>query len=210
MPEFISKKPSTDGTNPRGGLLDKGQKLPCRRRYGCTYPCWHCSPADIPWLFSHLTAAFWLAQHPRSTLSPAPGPTFLPADSLLRTSVDTLLKYSYALSNQKPVRRNLALSTTKLPRLQQGRGLPVPPLTLPVPPIPAAVPPWLGSPHQPEQAWEQRLQKGIWQLIHMALDLEASQVGRKGFSLNSSTQPDSESTTGSPEEEEQEMASRGR
>ncbi|NXD62454.1 ACRBP protein, partial [Eolophus roseicapillus] len=108
---------------------------------------------------------------------------------------------------KKPVLRSLALSTTKLPRPQQGRGLPVPPLTLPVPPTPTPVAPWLGPPHQPEQAWEQRLQKGIWQLIHMALDLETSQVGRKGSSLNSSTQPDSESTTGSPEEEVQETAS---
>uniref|UniRef100_A0A8V5FRY2 Acrosin-binding protein n=1 Tax=Melopsittacus undulatus TaxID=13146 RepID=A0A8V5FRY2_MELUD len=88
-------------------------------------------------------------------------------------------------------------------------GQPNNPLTLPVPPTPASVPPWLESPHQQEQAWEQRLQKGILQLIHMALDLETSQVGRKGFSLNPSTQPDSESTTGSPEEEVQETASRG-
>ncbi|NWS41559.1 ACRBP protein, partial [Probosciger aterrimus] len=111
---------------------------------------------------------------------------------------------------KKPVPRSLALSTTKLLRPQQGRGLPVPPLTLPVPPTPTPVAPWLRPPHQPEQAWEQRLQKGVWQLIHMALDLERSQVGRKGSSLNSSTQPDSESKTGSPEEEVQEMASHGR
>ncbi|NXK71760.1 ACRBP protein, partial [Amazona guildingii] len=111
---------------------------------------------------------------------------------------------------KKPVPSDLVLSTTKLLRPQQGRGLPVPPLTLPVPPTPAPVPPWLGSPPQPEQAWEQRLQKGIWQLIRMALDLQRSQVGTKGSSPGSSTQPDSESTTGSPEEDVQETAPRGR
>ncbi|XP_005146745.2 acrosin-binding protein [Melopsittacus undulatus] len=168
-----------------------------RQFYIKRIPCLHLSPKNLlPTEQTHMVD---------SPAEGAPGPAFLPADSLLHTSVDSLLRYSYALSNQKPVQRNLALSTTKLPRTQQPNN----PLTLPVPPTPASVPPWLESPHQQEQAWEQRLQKGILQLIHMALDLETSQVGRKGFSLNPSTQPDSESTTGSPEEEVQETASRG-
>ncbi|XP_062473133.1 acrosin-binding protein isoform X2 [Pezoporus occidentalis] len=166
-------------------------------------PCLNLSPKSLLPTGQTHTGGSW-TRGESSPAEEAPGPAFLPADNLLRASVDTLLKYSYALSNQKPVPRNLALSTTKLPTAQQGRGL-----TLPVPLTPAPVPPWLGSPPEPEQAWEQHLQKGIWQLIHMALDLEMSQVGREGFSLNSSPQPDSESTTGSPQEEVQETAFRG-
>ncbi|XP_065531811.1 acrosin-binding protein [Lathamus discolor] len=181
-----------------------------RQFYIKRIPCLNLSPKTLlPTEQTHMVGSWTRGQS--SPAEEAPGLAFLPADSLLRTSVDTLLKYSYALSNQKPVPRNLALSTTKLPTPQPGRGLPVPPLSLPVSPTPAPV--GTGnpqeSPHQPEQAWEQRLQKGVWQLIRMALDLERSQVGRKGFSLSSSTQPDSESTTGSPEEEMQETASRG-
>ncbi|XP_030327528.1 LOW QUALITY PROTEIN: acrosin-binding protein [Strigops habroptila] len=180
-----------------------------RQFYIKRIPCLNLSPPKslLPTEQTHMLGSWTRGK--TSPAEEAPGQAFLPADSLLRTSVDTLLKYSYALSNQKPVPRNLALGTTKLPRPQQGRGLPVPPLTLPVPPTPTPVAPWLGLPDQPEQAWEQRLQNSIWQLIHMALDLETSQVGRKGFSLNSSTKPDSESTSGSPEEEMQETASRG-
>ncbi|KAM9020477.1 acrosin-binding protein isoform 2-T2 [Ara ararauna] len=179
-----------------------------RQFYVKRIPCLSLSPkSHLPTEQTH-TVGSW-TRGKSSPAEEAPGQAFLPADSLLRTSVDALLKYSYALSNQKPAPRNLALSATKLPRPQQGRGLPVPPLTLPVPPTPAPAPPWLGSPPQPQQAWEQRLQKGVWQLIHMALDLEKSQVGRKGFSPHSSTQPDSGSATGSPEEDVQETASRG-
>ncbi|XP_010022073.1 PREDICTED: LOW QUALITY PROTEIN: acrosin-binding protein [Nestor notabilis] len=166
-------------------------------------PCLNLSPPKslFPMEQTHMVGS--QTTDKSSPAEEAPGQAFLPADSLLRTSVDTLLKYSYALSNQKPVPRNPALGTTKLPRPQQGRGRPA------VPPTSAPVPPWLGPSEQPEQAWEQRLQNSIWQLIQMALDLEMSHVGRKGFSLNSSTQPDSERTPGSPEEKMQKTASRG-
>ncbi|KAM4683537.1 acrosin-binding protein [Amazona ochrocephala] len=179
-----------------------------RQFYVKRIPCLNWSlKSHLPVAQTHMVGS--LTRGKSSPAEEAPVQAFLPADILLRTSVDALLKYSYALLNEKPVPRNLVLSTTKLLRPQQGRGLPVPPLTLPVPPTPAPVPPWLGSPPQPEQAWEQRLQKGIWQLIRMALDLQRSQVGKKGSSPGSSTQPDSESTTGSPEEDVQETAPRG-
>ncbi|XP_061221613.1 acrosin-binding protein [Neopsephotus bourkii] len=178
-----------------------------RQFYIKRIPCLNLFPKSLLSTEQNPTVGSW-TRDKSSPAEEAPGPASLPAGNLLRTSVDTLLKHSYALSNQKPAPTNLALSTTKLPRTEQGSELPVPPVPLPVPPTPAPVPPWLGSPQQSAQAWEY-LQKGIWQLIHMALDLERSQAGRKGFSPSSSTQPASQSTTGSPKEEVQEAASRG-
>ncbi|NXJ43786.1 ACRBP protein, partial [Ciconia maguari] len=91
----------------------------------------------------------------------------------------------------------------------QDRELPVLPPTLPVLAAPAPSCPRLGSPDRAEQAWEQRLQKSIWQLIHLALSLETS-LGTKGSSPESSTKSDTGSTSGSAGEGVQEMAPRGR
>lgn len=149
-------------------------------------------------------------QPPRPTLSPAPGQaSVLPADALLRTNVDALLKYSYALSGQKPVPKNLPLPTPGVPRPPQGRGLPVLPPTLPVPAAPASSPPGLGFPAQAEQTWEQRLRNSVWQLIRLALSLETS-LGTEGSSPGSSSKSDPGSTSGSTEEGVQDTAPPGR
>ncbi|XP_040980893.1 acrosin-binding protein [Aquila chrysaetos chrysaetos] len=106
----------------------------------------------------------------------APGQaSLLPADALLRANVDALLKYSYALSGQKPVPKRLPLPTPGVPRPPRGRGLPALPPTLPVPAAPASSPPRLGFPAQEEQTWEQRLRNGVWRLIRLALSLETSE-----------------------------------
>ncbi|KAM7127227.1 LOW QUALITY PROTEIN: acrosin-binding protein [Ciconia maguari] len=131
-----------------------------------------------------------------------------PADALLHTNMDALLKYSYVLSSQKPLPRKLPLAMPGVPRPPQDRELPVLPPTLPVLAAPAPSCPRLGSPDRAEQAWEQRLQKSIWQLIHLALSLETS-LGTKGSSPESSTKSDTGSTSGSAGEGVQEMAPRG-
>lgn len=165
--------------------------------------------------YSSPPAAFWLAsercpQQPRPTLSPAPGQaSLLPTDALLRANVDALLKYSYALSSQKPLPRKLPPATPGVPRPLQYKGLPVLLPTLPVPAAPAPSPATLGSPARAEQAWEQRLQNSVWQLIHLALSLETS-LGTEGSSLDSGTKSDPGTTSGSAEEGVQETAPRGR
>nr|XP_009512178.1 PREDICTED: acrosin-binding protein [Phalacrocorax carbo] len=131
-----------------------------------------------------------------------------PADALLHTNVDTLLKYSYALSSQKLLPRKLPLAKPGVPRPPQDRGLPVLPPTLLAPPAPAPSRPRLGPPARAEQAWEQRLQNSVWQLIHLALSLETS-LGPEGSSPDSSTKSDPGSTSGSAKEGVQETAPRG-
>ncbi|KFZ67262.1 Acrosin-binding protein, partial [Podiceps cristatus] len=91
----------------------------------------------------------------------------------------------------------------------EDRVLPVLPTTLPVPAAPASLPPRLGSPTQAEQAWEQRLQNSVWQLIRLALSLETS-LGTEGSSPDPSTQSDAESTSGSAVEGVQEAVPHGR
>ncbi|KAM6097720.1 acrosin-binding protein [Theristicus caerulescens] len=131
-------------------------------------------------------------QPPCPALSPAPGQAALsPADALLRANVDALLKYSYALSSQKPLPKKLAPATPAVPRQPEDRRLPVLPPTPPVPPAPS--PPRLGPPARAEQSWEQRLQNSVWQLIHLALSLETS-LGTEGSSPASGTKSDLEST----------------
>ncbi|KAM9250269.1 acrosin-binding protein-like, partial [Cariama cristata] len=131
----------------------------------------------------------------------------LPADTWLRTKVDTLLKYSYALLSQKQLLKKLS-SAAAVPRPVQDKGLPVLPPTLPVSTAPAPSPPSLGSPLGAEEDWEQRLQNGLQQLIHLALSLKTS-LGTKGSSLDSGSKLDPGSTPSSAKKEVQETAPRG-
>ncbi|XP_009459941.1 PREDICTED: acrosin-binding protein [Nipponia nippon] len=124
-----------------------------------------------------------------------------PADALLRTNVDALLKYSYALSSQKPLPKKLPPATAGVPRQPEDRRPPVLPPTLPVPPAPS--PPRLGPPARAAQTWERRLQDSVWQLIHLALSLETS-LGTEGSSPASGTKSDPESTSGNAKEGVQE------
>ncbi|XP_009327246.1 PREDICTED: acrosin-binding protein [Pygoscelis adeliae] len=182
----------------------------CFRRqfYGKRIPCRSLSPPKnllLPMERPH-TVGSWA----RGESSPTgKGQASLsPADALLRTNVDTLLKYSYTLSSQELPPRKLPPATPGMPRPPQDRGLPVLPLTLPVPAAPAPSPPRLGSPARAEQAWEQRLQNSVWQLIHLALSLETS-LGTKGSSPDSSIKSDPGSTSGSAKEGVQETPPRG-
>lgn len=129
----------------------------------------------------------------------------MPADALLRDGVDSLLQYSYALSGQKPLWKKMPPATLgllkhprdrRLPRTTRDRRLPRPPkdrrlpplpLTLLAPAAPAPPPPRLEYAAQAQQAWERRLQAGIWQLIHLALSLE-KYWGTQGSSPDSSTE----------------------
>ncbi|NXH73244.1 ACRBP protein, partial [Hydrobates tethys] len=117
--------------------------------------------------------------------------------------------FKHQFYTKKPLPRKLTPATPGVPRPPQDRGLPVLPPTLPVPAAPAPSPPRLGSPARAEQAWEQRLQNSVWQLIHLALSLETS-LGTDGSSPDSSTKSDPGSMSGSTEEGVQETAPRGR
>ncbi|XP_026716811.1 acrosin-binding protein [Athene cunicularia] len=129
----------------------------------------------------------------------------LSVDNLLRTRVDALLKYSYALLNQKPLPKKVPLPMSGLLRPPKDGRPPVLPPILPVPTAPpASLPPSLGSPGQAEESWQQRLQSSIWKLIHLALSLEES-LGTKGYSMDSSPG----STSGSTEKWMQETVPRG-
>ncbi|XP_009701199.1 PREDICTED: LOW QUALITY PROTEIN: acrosin-binding protein-like, partial [Cariama cristata] len=131
----------------------------------------------------------------------------LPANALLRTNMDTLRKYSHAISTQKQLLKKLP-SAAAVPRPMQDKGAPVPPPTVPVSTAPAPSPPSLGSPDGAEQAWEQRLQNGLQQLIRIALSLKTS-LGTKGSSLGSSSKLDPGSTSSSAKKEVQETSPRG-
>ncbi|XP_072182722.1 acrosin-binding protein [Excalfactoria chinensis] len=91
-----------------------------------------------------------------------------PADRHLHSNVDMLLKYSYALSSQKPLVRKIPPAMPVVPRPLKDRGPAVPPSARPVPPAPAP----LQSHVWAESTWEHRLQRSIWQLISKALSLE--------------------------------------
>ncbi|XP_072707334.1 acrosin-binding protein [Ciconia boyciana] len=108
------------------------------------YRCFKCQ------CYPKVESRIWTGEAPEQA-------SLSPADALLHTNMDALLKYSYVLS---------------------------------------------------KQAWEQRLQNSVWQLIHLALSLETS-LGTKGSSPDSSTKSDTGSTSGSTEEGVQEMAPRG-
>uniref|UniRef100_A0A8B9QWR6 Acrosin-binding protein n=1 Tax=Anas platyrhynchos TaxID=8839 RepID=A0A8B9QWR6_ANAPL len=104
-------------------------------------------------------------------LSPAPEQASLsPTDIHLHSNVDMLLKYSYALSSQKPLARKLPPALPVVPRPSGNRGLPEPTPTLLVPAPLAPSPPY----SQAERAWQRRLQHSVRQLIGLALTLETS------------------------------------
>ncbi|KAM6144585.1 acrosin-binding protein [Phoenicopterus ruber ruber] len=182
-----------------------------RQFYTKRIPCPSLSPPKsllLPMERPHAVGSW--AWGESSPTEEAPGQASLsPADALLRANVDALLKYSYALSSQKPLPRTLPLAKPGVPRPLQDRGLPVLPPTLPVPAAPALLRPRLRSPARAEQAWEHRLQNSVWQLIHLALSLETS-LGTKGSSLDPSTESDPESMSGSTKEGVQEAAPSGR
>ncbi|OXB60490.1 hypothetical protein ASZ78_000781 [Callipepla squamata] len=110
---------------------------------------------------------FWAKDEstPTEAVSQKPSPS--PAD--LHSSVDMLLKDSYAQSSQKPLVQKTTPAMPVAPRPLQDRGLPVPPSAQPVPPTPASSP----SHAWGEHTWEHRLHRGVWQLISTALSLEA-------------------------------------
>ncbi|NXT76688.1 ACRBP protein, partial [Zapornia atra] len=69
---------------------------------------------------------------------------------------------------------SLAAGTPRLPQPPRDKRLPWPTLTPQVQTVPTSLPPRLGSPPSEEQTWEQRLKNSVWQLIHVALSLDAS------------------------------------
>lgn len=126
-------------------------------------------------------------------------------DIHLHSNVDKLLKYSYALSSQKPLARKLPLALPEVPRPSRDRGLPEPPPTLPVPAPPAPSP----SHSQAERAWERRLQHSVRQLISLALTLETS-AGMEDSTPDPNTTSDLGSVPSDADEGMQEEAPRGR
>ncbi|KAM6420948.1 acrosin-binding protein [Pluvialis apricaria] len=177
-----------------------------RQFYAKRIPCMRLSPPKNLLLTERPhTVGSW-ARGESFPTEKAPGQASLSA--LLRDSVNTFLKYSYALSSQKLLPRKIPLATPGMPRPPQDRGLPVLPPTLPVPAAPVPSLPSLGSPAQAEQIWEQRLQNSIWQLIHLALSLEMS-LGTKGSSPDSSTKSNPGDTPDSAKEGVQETVPRG-
>ncbi|KFO13589.1 Acrosin-binding protein, partial [Balearica regulorum gibbericeps] len=110
---------------------------------------------------------------------------------------------------KEPLPKKLPLAKPGVPRPPQDSELPVFPPILPVPAAPTPLPPRLGSPAEAQQAWEQRLQNSVWQLIHLALSLEMS-LGIKGSSPDLSTKSDPGSTSGSAKEGVQEADPHGR
>ncbi|KAM6309868.1 acrosin-binding protein-like [Podargus strigoides] len=128
------------------------------------------------------TEGSW-ARDESSPTEKAPGqPSHSPVDAVLHANVETALKYSSALSGQKPLPVKLPPATPETPRP--------------------------GPPAWREQTWEQRLRSSIWQLIHLALSVETSLVN-KGSSLDPSTNSGPMSTSGSAEEGVQETAPHG-
>ncbi|GAB0177538.1 acrosin-binding protein [Grus japonensis] len=182
-----------------------------RQLYAKRIPCLSLSPPKnllLPMERPHAVGSW--ARGESSPTEEAPGQASLSStDALLRTNVDALLKYSYALSSQEPLPRKLPLAKPGVPRPPQDRELPVFPPILPVPAAPAPLPSRLGSPAKAEQAWEQRLQNSVWQLIHLALSLEMS-LGTKDSSPDLSTKSDPGTTSGSAEEGVQEADPHGR
>ncbi|XP_009637413.1 acrosin-binding protein [Egretta garzetta] len=177
-----------------------------RQFYAKRIPCMSLSPPKnllLPTERPHAVGS-WA----RGESSPAEEASLSPSDTLLRTNVDALLKYSYALSSQKPLPRKLPAAMPGGPIHLQDQGLPALPPILPIPAAPAPSPSTLGSPARAEQTWEQRLQNSVWQLIHLALSLETS-LGTKGSSPDSSTKSDPGRASGSAKEGLQETTPHG-
>ncbi|XP_071899604.1 acrosin-binding protein isoform X4 [Anas platyrhynchos] len=127
-----------------------------------------------------------------------------PTDIHLHSNVDMLLKYSYALSSQKPLARKLPPALPAVPRPSRNRGLPEPTPTLLVPAPLAPSPPY----SQAERAWQRRLQHSVRQLIGLALTLETS-AGTEDSTPDPDTVSDLRSVPSGAEEGMQEEASRG-
>ncbi|OXB76274.1 UNVERIFIED_CONTAM: hypothetical protein H355_014682 [Colinus virginianus] len=140
---------------------------------------------------------FWAKDEssPTEAVSEKPSPS--PAD--LHSSMDMLLTDSYAQSSQKPLVQKTTPAMPVAPRPLQDRGLPVPPSAQPVPPTPASS----RSHAWAEHTWEQRLHRGVWQLISTALSLEA------GTEVPATTSELGSMTSGA-EDRIQEMAPLGR
>nr|XP_010306199.1 PREDICTED: acrosin-binding protein [Balearica regulorum gibbericeps] len=180
-----------------------------RQFYTKRIPCLSLSPPKNLLPMERLHAVGSWARGESSPTEEAPGQVSLSStDALLRTNVDALLKYSYTLSSQEPLPKKLPLAKPGVPRPPQDSELPVFPPILPVPAAPTPLPPRLGSPAEAQQAWEQRLQNSVWQLIHLALSLEMS-LGIKGSSPDLSTKSDPGSTSGSAKEGVQEADPHG-
>ncbi|KAM6093521.1 acrosin-binding protein [Chlamydotis macqueenii] len=177
--------------------------------YAKRIPCSSLSPPkNLPTEQPHTVAL--RAMGKSSSEKKAPGQASLSrVDALLRDNVDTLLKYSYALSSQKPLTKKLPLATSEVPRPSQHEDLPVLPPTLLASTAPAPSPPTLESPALAEQAWKEQLLDSIWQLIHLALSL-AKALDIKGSPPDPSAKPDTGSSSGGTEQEVQETAPHGR
>ncbi|KAM6321255.1 acrosin-binding protein [Aegotheles albertisi] len=130
----------------------------------------------------------------------------LPVDALLRANVDTLLKYSYALSGQKPLPLHLQPAMPEV--YLQDWELPMPPPALLLPTVPASLSPALGSPAQAQQGWRKRLQDSIWQLVTLTLSLDKS-MGTKGSPVDPSADSDARNVSFRAKEEVQEPVPRG-
>ncbi|XP_068257909.1 acrosin-binding protein [Nyctibius grandis] len=181
-----------------------------RQFYAKRIPCSSLtSPKHVllPMEQSHAVGSGTKGKNP--PMEEAPGQASLsPADAMLNANVETLLKYSYALSGQKPLPKTLPPPTPELRRPSQGNRLPALPSTLRVLADPAPSPPGLGSLDQAKQIWGQRLQNSIWQLIRSAIYLEAS-LGIKGSSLDPSSKIEPGSMPGSAEKVVQRTAPSG-
>ncbi|XP_064355965.1 acrosin-binding protein [Dromaius novaehollandiae] len=134
--------------------------------------------------------------------------SLLHVDAHLHSNVDTLLKYSYALSSQKPVAKQLPSAMAVAQGAPRDRRLPVPPRSQPIPAAPANLPPRLRAHAQADRAWEYRLQHSIRQLINLILSLEMS-LSTEASSLASGIKVDQGSASSSAEERAQKMASSG-
>ncbi|XP_030309625.1 acrosin-binding protein [Calypte anna] len=121
----------------------------------------------------------------------------LPIGALLRTSVDTLLRYSKELSGQKPL-PTLSPTMPKVLSSPKDTELPVLPPTMSVSTTSASSTPGLETPAQTKQDWTQHLKDSILQLIHLTFSLETS-LGNRGSSLDHSFSSHA-GTSGSMEE----------
>ncbi|KAM6438814.1 acrosin-binding protein [Rhynochetos jubatus] len=114
-------------------------------------------------------------------------------DDLLRTSVDALLRYTYALSQQESLMKKPSPAAPGLLSPPQDREQRLPP-TQPVLTSPA---PWLGYPAHTDKEWERHLQKSIWDLLHLALSLE---MLRETIDSSLKSKPDTGRVPGSTKE----------
>ncbi|XP_062428343.1 acrosin-binding protein [Rhea pennata] len=136
-------------------------------------------------------------------------PSLLHIDAHLHSNVDTLLKYSYALSSQKPVAKHLPSAMAVAQVVPWNGGLlPVPPRSPPVPAAPANLPPKLRARAQAGRVWDYRLQHSIQQLNSLIFSLETS-LSTEAPSQASGIKAEQGSASSGAEERVQETASGG-